>query len=200
MDSTQPITGAEYEHLVAELCNAHAADLSPISEDKFVDFILCTGMHPHALAHPEIHRIRLTEDGISWKRPKTRATVTVPVHDRLKPWVKEFIELLRESHQDKTELKTFKRKKTGQEYQKEVITGCAGRLNLNRLIHHWGQAHGMPELTPRGLRHTFAYRVWEATGHDLNAAKALAGTTERVLLNYARVKKQSWEGKLPNSW
>ena len=172
MDSTQPITGPEYDRLLLELIKDHGAIPDPYSPDKFVDFILCTGIHPHALAHPEFHHLRVTEDGITWRRPKTHATVVVPIHDRLKPWVAEFVKDLPESN----------------------------RLFYNRLVKRWGRQHAMPDLTPRALRHTFAYRIWEGTGHDLNAAKALAGTTERVLLNYARVKKQSWEGKLPSAW
>ena len=173
MDSTQPITGAEYDLLVSTLILDHSIQgLNPTTDDKFVDFFLSTGMHPHALAHPVLHRIRLVEGRITWKRPKTRATVSVPVHPRLTPWVEAFVANLPE----------------------------CDRLYYNRLVKRWGKAHGMPDLTPRGLRHTFAYRVYEATGHDLNAAKTLAGTTERVLLNYAKVKEGNWQGKLPPAW
>ena len=59
------------------------------------------------------------------------------------------------------------------------------RMTINRLVHDVGTHAGMPELTPRTLRHTFL-RILADKTHDIDDVMRYGGCSLAVAVGYVR--------------
>jgi integrase len=141
-------------------CGAQIA--GPDSEEKHLAKIVLvfwyTGIHPAVFA--DRGKFKFWTDGkvATWERTKTREPILFPLAPEIQPWVREFLMSFPKVHP----------------------------VTLNQLVHRAGVYMGIPELCPRSIRHTVAARLVEK--FDFNTAKALTGTTDRVLIRYAKRK------------
>lgn len=125
---------------------------------KLVLLFWYTGMHPAVLGDRAEYHLETDGKVIRWLRTKTREPIFFPVSPEIAPWVRDFIE-------------TFP---------------PMNPVRINQLVHRAGALAGIPELCPRAIRHTVAARLIEK--YDFNTAKILTGTTDRVLIRYAKRK------------
>jgi len=115
---------------------------------------MVTGVHPEVV----MNRLEggLSMDGLrhlTWRRPKTKRMMRVPVDPEIQPWVAEFVNTLP--------------KRTW--------------MTINRLIHDVGTHAEIPELTPRTLRHTFLRIVADKTRDiDDGAPRAHGGIEYQI--------------------
>ena len=160
VSSTAPLTREELTRLLASLDTFQAREgyyehLDPV---RVVRFMLMTGVHPEVVADRE--KSGLMMDGprhLTWRRPKTKRMMRVPVDPEIQPWVKEFVDAL------------------------PIRT----RMTINRLVHDVGAHAGMPELTPRTLRHTFL-RILADKTHDIDDVMRYGGCSLAVAVGYVR--------------
>jgi integrase len=123
-------------------------------------FIFSTGAHPAVLSDPARWNLRIEGAMLTWHRPKTDQEVNVPIDPAIEGWLPAFIDQLEVEHRHP--------------------------VFVNRLVHRFGEQTGLPDITPRTLRHDYSYRALESQG--LLAARALTGTTTRTLLGYSGSK------------
>jgi len=126
-----------------------------------------TGMHPAASADPYRWGVQRSGEHITWKRPKTSAWVSFPIGPDIRPFVDELLHELRE------------RAKNGWKHDPKNRA-----LYYLRLVRELGQKIGIPELSPRMLRHTAVFRVVRRT-HDINQARRLFRVSTEIAANYA---------------
>lgn len=125
-----------------------------------------TGMHPAVAADPQRHSLALQEDHLIWRRPKTKKFVRVPVDPVIRAWLPSMIEEL------------------------VVRAGPEEADPESRAIHYLrtvreiGKLVGIPGLSPRGLRHTFIWRIMKKW-KDPNLARQWAGCTITQAMDYA---------------
>lgn len=67
----------------------------------------------------------------------------------------------------------------------ELATGASRALYYLRVVRGLGRQIGIPELSPRGLRHTAIQRCLRKY-HDINVARRWFSCSARVALDYAR--------------
>jgi integrase len=153
---TLPITGSDLARLERGLASL------PIDRGRrTVEAILYTGVHPAALGHPSDWRMRVRDDGqLEWRRPKTKRAVFVPLPPDVRAWLPDLLA----------------------EYDRRPLHPT----NLNQLVHATGALIGFPDLTPRGLRHTFGARAW-ITYRDVNLVMDWLGCDLRTVLTYVRM-------------
>jgi integrase len=132
--------------------------------DYFVTRLIYeTGMHPSVLCEVELRLLRIvtTPQGVQllqWRRPKTTQLVETSIPKPIAGWLPGFIE----------ELKAVKR----------------NPVFINEVVHRFGRTKAdLPALTPRTLRHDFAFRKLSQRG--LLDARSLSGTTTQILLRYS---------------
>jgi len=156
--STEPLS-PEDETIVREWSAAHALDADPGTrrQARTIALLFRTGMHPVVLALPVEFRLRYSYPPrvLSWNRPKTLRPIRCPLKESELPWLEDFLKTL-------TPLDPSR---------------------IRQIVHEGGAKMGMPELTPRALRHDLAARLAE---RNVNAARELTGTTLRVLIGYAQ--------------
>jgi integrase len=114
------------------------------------------GMHPVVVGR--FHAWELRTDGrfLMWRRAKTGTPIEFPISPQITEWLPEFLEFLH----------------------------TMSPKQLSNDVHEAGIRMGLKGLCPRALRHTVASRLLEK--YDLNVAKSLTGTTDKILLHYAR--------------
>jgi integrase len=127
---------------------------------KVTRFIFATGAHPLVVGDPKRWNLRQEGALLVWHRPKTSQEVNVPLDPRIAEWVPSFLA--------------------------EMAAEPRTAVYVNKLVHRFGASVGLPNITPRTLRHDYSYRALE--GQGLLSARALTGTTTRVLLRYAGSK------------
>ncbi len=141
---------------------------------RIVEFMLYTGAHPSVLGDPKRYNLGLGSDGLlTWHRPKTRDLVIVPIPPGPRLWIPDLIRHL--SHE-----------------RYHPVT-------VNRFVHETGALCGMPDLTPRCLRHTFGYIVWLET-HDVNRVMSVLSCSAKVALNYIKLDPSGWHNILTTGW
>jgi integrase len=143
-----------------ELVEAFRADPDSLAS-RVTHFLYSTGAHPIVISDPEIFNLRIQGGLLTWRRPKTDQEVNVPIDPEIAPWLPGFI--------------------------KERKARPIHRVVLNLLVHRFGEWAGLPEITPRTMRHDFSFRALESQG--LLAARAMTGTTTRTFLGYAGSKR-----------
>ena len=160
VSSTAPLTREELTRLLASLDTFQPREgyyehLDPV---RVVRFMLMTRVHPEVVADRE--KSGLMMDGprhLTWRRPKTKRMMRVPVDPEIQPWVKEFVETLPQRT----------------------------RMTINRLVHDVGANAGMPALTPRTLRHSFL-RILADKTHDIDDVMRYGGCSLAVAVRYVR--------------
>ena len=126
-------------------------------------------MHPCVLAEALRHHLTIGDSVISWNRPKTRKPIHVPVDPAIASWVGDLIQT--------------------------AMIMPVHRVTLAQKVGGFGRSVGLVGLTPRGLRHDFAYRVVLARG--VLSAREYTGTTTDVLFGYANRQMAAEDAKDP---
>lgn len=160
VSSTAPLTREELRRLLGSLDTfqpkeGYYENLDPV---RVVRFMLMTGVHPEVVADRE--KSGLMMDGprhLTWRRPKTKRMMRVPVDPEIQPWVKEFVDALPQRT----------------------------RMTINRLVHDVGAHAGMPKLAPRTLRHSFL-RILADKTHDIDDVMRYGGCSLAVAVRYVR--------------
>jgi integrase len=165
---------------------------------KVIWFLFETGAHPAVVAHPSVWKLRVesgrTGDSVKWDRPKTKVTVTLPVSPALKEWLSQFIEDLKQAEPKRHLWVAQKyRTKDGVEHTRQQ-DNCA--LLVVRMVIQVCKELGLEGLSARGLRHTFAKRVYDASGHDIIAVQKKTRTSVRVAMRYAEAIEDSVDEKI----
>lgn len=155
--STQPL-GEQSDLAVRAWVRAHVFDPDPGVREwaRVTAAFVFLGIHPAVLAEPERYNLRVDGRYVRWNRTKTLEPITFPMVPELAGWFPQWL----------NERRPW------------------SRCTLWRYVKRVGEICGVPELCPRVERHTMAARLVERTG--FNTAKALTGTTDKVLINYAR--------------
>ncbi len=115
-------------------------------------------MHPACLGNPRRWAMSLSETVLTWRRAKTEQQVSVPIDPDIRDWLGDLISSLEERP--------------------------IHPVNVAKMVRAFGEAHGLSGLTPRTLRHDYAYRAVQSQG--FMAARELTGTTTEILMGYAR--------------
>ncbi len=156
--STEPLT--EEEQALVESWIQRTIARDPFDRNvylaKVVGTFYYTGMHPAVLARGDLYNLRCDGEWIRWNRTKTHQPIRFPVIPEIKSWIRGFLETLPTEHP----------------------------ITYNRRVHEAGRLIGLPDLTPRALRHTRAAVLMERTG--FNTAKYLTGATDGVLIDYGK--------------
>lgn len=155
---TTPLDHQEIAQLESELAKLPADDFGR----RLVCAFLYTAAHPAALSDPLRWRMRIRDDGqLEWRRPKTRAPVWVPLPPEIRPWMGQFLN--------------------------ELSIARLHPTRLNQIVHETCSRFGMPQVTPRGLRHTLGQRAWERW-HDLRVVMQLLGCSMSTAARYANAE------------
>lgn len=135
---TRPLSIAEMASLEQELSRVRLGPAAPIVLGRgyaLIEVFYYTGLHPESVAHPSRWGIDLQSDGqLALTRPKNHELVYIPVDPLIRPWLMDLLTRI-EAH-------------------------GYSPTRLNQLVHAAGRTIGFPDLTPRGLRHSFGYRAW----------------------------------------
>ena len=139
--------------------------------------------------------------------PRTTVPMGMEIHPDIRPWVSEFVQTLRDQA-PACSLSMAKRK--GKRKATSTAEGdsvkdsrpyCSCYQRIGRIVEKVAGDVGFPKVTARTLRHTFAARIWEESGHDLNELKKWTGTASAdVAIRYAEAEdtelgKKFAEGK-----
>jgi integrase len=167
-------------------------------------FLVCSGAHPEVIVHARTRKLRLTGEGeerrIEWIRPKTLASVWVPLDPLIEPFAGEYIESL-VALEGPTHVTALQHYTVKEEYflpdpahagafkkiQKEAIKDrwqdiCA--LPCSRAIAAACRGCGFPGLTARGLRHTYGKRLAVMSGNNTNIVRKFLKTSAQVANMY----------------
>jgi len=158
--STEPLTRKELGQLLGALPKFQPREgyYEKLDPQKVVRFFLATGVHPSVLADPV--RAGLEVEGrryVTWKRPKTKRMMRVPIGPEEAQWIQEFVEAL-----------PIRTEKT-----------------YNRLVQDVGAAAGLKGMTPRTLRHTFLRLLADRT-RDIDDVMRFGGCSLKVAVGYVR--------------
>ncbi len=160
MRSTEPLTKKEIAQLLEALPEFKPREgyYEKLDPEKVVRFFLATGVHPSVLADPV--RAGLEVEGhryVTWRRPKTKRMMRVPIGPEEAKWIQEFVEAL--------PLRTEK--------------------TYNRLVQDVGVAAGLKGMTPRTLRHTFLRLLADRT-RDIDDVMRFGGCSLKIAVGYVR--------------
>ena len=158
--STEPLTRKELSHLLDALPTFQPREgyYEGLDPARVVQFFLNTGAHPSVLADPARSGLEVeAKRYVTWKRPKTKRVMRVPIGPELVPWMTEFIQAL-----------PVRSEKT-----------------YNRLVQEVGNHAGVPGTTPRTLRHTFLRLLADKT-RDIDDVMRFGGCSLKVAVGYAR--------------
>ena len=158
------------------------------------------GIHPEVLVHPKTRALHIGGEGtvLQWFRPKTKRPMNFPISPILKPWLAGYVESLTEPT---THAYVTQRYRTEDEVVHERQQDVC-YLPVHRLVKRVCQEIGFEGESPRGLRHTVADRIDEASGHDAQEVMDLLGTSQQIALRYNNrtrtgARKAISEGTLP---
>lgn len=187
--SIYPLSPAQREILRERLPGYQPGGRWPNLPDprKVVYSIWRFGIHPIILAQPKRFHARVSEGVFECSRTKTRARVSLPLacgpdfpkcrHPEVRSWAGEFFDSLPtlngHVHERVSKVDGRALKPQDQSY-----------LPYNLMVHHVGDAIGLPGLTPRTLRHTSIADYFDE-GRSFQWIVAHMGTSARVLIDYA---------------
>ncbi len=158
-DTLSPLTDAEYLALRAYLLE-ELSDPDLTYGAAASAWMLWTGAHPVVITEPSHHNLQIDGDYVTWRRPKTRRYVRVPLVPELRPTAAHI-------------LASF--------WQRPLSLTWT-----NKTVKEVGRLAGIPGVcSPRTLRHTYIARVMRASGNPYLTAQ-LAATTYEVAQEYAR--------------
>ena len=120
--------------------------------------IYSTGAHPCVFSYPNNWNFQREGRTLTWNRPKTDRAVAVPLDQTMLTWLDSLVLHLKERQ--------------------------VSAIRINQLVHDHGERIGMGWLSPRTLRHDFAWRAVQKYG--IIEAREYTGTTTEVLMGYAR--------------
>lgn len=141
-------------HTLVRAFGLYPADL----DGQLTHVLFSTGMHPTCLGNPKRWRMNLSDGILTWNRAKTDQMVSVPVDPAIANYLPDLLNALEERPMHP--------------------------VNVAKAVKRFGEKSGVFGLTPRTLRHDFAFRAVEARGPV--DARELTGTTTDVLMSYAR--------------
>ncbi|MDG6912862.1 MAG: hypothetical protein JRN35_07260 [Nitrososphaerota archaeon] len=158
--STEPLTKKELAQLLEALPNFKPREgyYENLDPQRVVRFFLVTGAHPSVLADPV--KAGLEVEGrryVTWKRPKTKRVMRVPIGPEEASWVADFVRSLPIRHE-----RTY-----------------------NRLVQDVGKTAGLKGMTPRTLRHTFLRLLADKT-RDIDDVMRFGGCSLKVAVGYVR--------------
>lgn len=126
-----------------------------------------TGAHPSVFAEPVKNRVQIKQDPegftLVWRRPKTRRVCVMPISRALAAGLNEY--LFREGW---------------------TVYGTRSLLRVMRETSH---AAGVPDVTPKTIRHTVAYRIFKE--HGPSVAKESLGVSDKVLQDYMALNAET---------
>lgn len=195
-----PLTTQEQERLLAALESydpkkEHPKNSWPWDPVRCFYLLYRHGMHISVLRHPrqwDLH-VDETQRAMRWSRVKTRQHMEHPLTPKEMQWVPSFVRELY-SIDERVEAdrvandqpahvlvrqKWNSKKGVGEREQ----DGCY--LQLARILSIVAEDIGLPGLSSRGLRHTFADWLDEQSGHDLAAVEVGLGVTPAVARMYS---------------
>lgn len=164
-DSLHPLSDGERLRLKDAFRHWDAVSV----DSQLTHILYSTGMHPACLADPARWSMSVGDGLVTWDRAKTRTQVSVPLDPDLLPFLERRIADLR--------------------------ARPIHPVNIAKAVGRFGAKASVAGLTPRGLRHDFAYRAVVAQGFI--AARELTGTTTAILMGYARRELAREAGRNP---
>jgi integrase len=126
---------------------------------RFAELIYRAGMHPCVFSEPERWNLHSDGKNLMWKRPKNWSPMQVPMAEELKLWFEGWWAA----------------------YQQRPVT----RQTVHQAIRSFGVACGIQGLSPRGLRHTYIFRL--ASKLPIDEVCRYSGTTVKVAVSYSRM-------------
>lgn len=190
--TTTPLEKGERRELLRRLeSRTLPPDPSGLDPRQVVLFLYHTGAHPDVIVHPRLRELRVLEDGsVAWNRPKTDRAIVIPPSPQIVTWVADFVAALPEDgHPALTKGKRHHGRPTRVVDGRKVKNNrpyCLCYTRITRLVKRVATALGMPKITPRTLRHTFAARIYEASGFDVTEVQRWTGTSPSIALRYAK--------------
>lgn len=127
-----------------------------------------TGAHPSVFAEPEKNKVQIKNDPggftLVWRRPKTRRVCVMPISRSVALGLEEYL---------------------------------AGRQNwpvystrsLLRTMRECSRDAAVPDVTPKTIRHTVAYRLFKE--HGPSVAKESLGVSDKVLQDYMALNAET---------
>lgn len=138
-------------------------------EYRTVLVLLETGMHPCVLANDceeSTPDLRIWGNNLQWTRPKNDFKVSMPIPQRLREWIEEYLASERPQY----------------------------RQWYNRLLRDIGAKAKVPRLSPLSLRHTFAVNRLN-DGYELHDLQHLMGTRDLKSLAHYTVYSPAYMEK-----
>lgn len=128
------------------------------------DALWATGAHPSVFEHPERSRVNVRDDDegsvMEWRRPKTKRVCAMPLEPHVADALRVYL------------------------YGKGPWPRYSTRSIL-RVMREAAEQAGVPDVTPKTIRHTVGFRLFKA--HGPTVAKDSLGVSDRVLQDYLRL-------------
>lgn len=138
----------------------------PSRATRFSELIYRSGMHPVVLAEPETWGLHTEGEFLLWIRPKNRKPIPLPMEPELKPWFSDWWD----------------------SYKARPVA----REQIWSNIRDFGRQVGVRGLSPRGLRHTFLFRL-AASGLPIDRVAFYGGCTITQAAGYIRMADPKWD-------
>ncbi len=138
-------------------------------EKQTVLILRYTGMHISVLVRANEEFIK--GKYIQWYRPKTGNLVRIPIHPKLKKFLKEYLKTNRPSYR---------------EYYWHLIKDI-------------GKRSGLPELSPMTFRHTFGVSLLDEQYSMTQVQKMMGVTNLGVITRYTQYSDKQMEEKWKNT-
>jgi integrase/recombinase XerD len=138
-------------------------------EKQTILILRYTGMHISVLCKADKSYVK--ENYIQWYRPKTGKLVRIPIHPKIKPFIKKYLS---------------NRKYNYRQY-------------YNRIIREIGDRAGIKGLSPMTFRHTFGVSLLDQ-GYSLTQVQKMMGVTNlNVITRYTQYSDKQMEEKWKNT-